>query len=124
MNRLSLIVFLAVIGVNWCLGQQSSSGPPSSQSPPRSVEAEESSSHDTRIDISAPKDDAKDHPGSKDAVGDLEVPENIDNTGVQEFHPWNPLKAIKDIEVGDYYFKKKNYKAALARYKEALFYKD
>jgi len=124
MNRLSLIVFLAVIGVNWCLGQQPSSEPPSSQTPPRSVEAEESSSHDTRIDISAPKDDAKDHPGSKDAVGDLEVPENIDNTGVQEFHPWNPLKAIKDIEVGDYYFKKKNYKAALARYKEALFYKD
>jgi len=47
-----------------------------------------------------------------------------DTTGVQEFHPWNPMKALKDIEVGDYYFKRKNYKAALDRYKEALYYKD
>jgi tetratricopeptide (TPR) repeat protein len=91
-------------------------------------EAEESSSHDTRIDISAPKDDAKNHPASKDAVADLEadaVPDNIGTgDGVQEFHPWNPMKALKDIEVGDFYFKRKNYKAALERYKEALYYKD
>lgn len=124
MNRLSQIVLLAIMGANWCLGQQPSSPPPASPPPPQSVDAGESSSHDTRIDISAPKDDAKNHPGSKDAVGDLEVPENIDTTGVQEFHPWNPMKAMKDVEVGDFYFKKKNYKAALARYKEALYYKD
>ena len=43
---------------------------------------------------------------------------------MQEFHPWNPLKAVKDIEVGDFYFKRKNYKAALGRYKDALYYKD
>ena len=30
---------------------------------------------------------------------------------------------MKDIEVGDFYFKKKNYRAALDRYREALFYK-
>jgi tetratricopeptide (TPR) repeat protein len=92
----------------------------------RNREAEESSSHDTRIDISAPKDDAKNHPASKDAVGDLEgdaVPDTIGD-GVQEFHPWNPMKALKDIEVGDFYFKRKNYKAATERYKEALYYKD
>jgi tetratricopeptide (TPR) repeat protein len=47
-----------------------------------------------------------------------------DSSDVQEFHPWNPMKAIKDIEVGDYYFKRKNYKAALDRYKEALYYKN
>ncbi len=34
------------------------------------------------------------------------------------------MKALKDVEVGDYYFKRKNYRAALDRYKEALFYKD
>jgi Flp pilus assembly protein TadD len=34
------------------------------------------------------------------------------------------MKALKDIEVGDYYFKRTNYKAALDRYKEALYYKD
>jgi len=90
----------------------------------RSREAEESSSHDTRIDISPPKGDAKNHPGSKDAVADLDVIDNPDTSGVQEFHPWNPMKALKDIEVGDFYFKRKNYKAALDRYKEALYYKD
>ena len=93
----------------------------------RSREAEESSSHDTRIDISPPKDDAKNHPASQDAIAGLDIPDFSDDTdtsGVQEFHPWNPMKALKDIEVGDYYFKQKNYKAALDRYKEALYYKD
>jgi tetratricopeptide (TPR) repeat protein len=90
----------------------------------RSREAEESSSHDTRIDISPPKNDAKNHPASKDAVADLDIADNPDTSGVQEFHPWNPMKALKDIEVGDFYFKRKNYKAALDRYKEALYYKD
>ena len=42
---------------------------------------------------------------------------------MSEFHPWNPHKAAKDIEVGDYYFKRKNYRAAEDRYREALFYK-
>jgi len=46
------------------------------------------------------------------------------NAAVSEFHPWNPHKAAKDVEVGDYYFKRKNYRAAEDRYREALFYKD
>ena len=87
-------------------------------------EAEESSSRDARTDLSPPKDDAKEHPYSKTAVADLEPTPASDNTGVQEFHLWNPLKASKDVEVGDYYFKRKNYRAALERYKEALYYKD
>lgn len=89
----------------------------------RNREAQESSSHDTRIDISPPKDDAKTHPASNTAVEDL-TGSDADTSGVQEFHPWNPMKALKDIEVGDFYFKRKNYRAALERYKEALYYKD
>ena len=100
------------------------SGTDKAASQSREATDEESSSRDTRIDTSPPKDDAKNHPGSKAAVADLDVPENIETSGVQEFHPWNPMKALKDIEVGDYYFKRKNYKAALDRYKEALYYKD
>jgi len=46
------------------------------------------------------------------------------NADVSEFHPWNPHKAAKDIEVGDFYFKRKNYRAAEDRYREALVYKD
>jgi tetratricopeptide (TPR) repeat protein len=87
-------------------------------------EPQESSSRDARTDISPPRDDVKEHPDSKEAVGDLEPAPAADTTDVQEFHPWNPMKAAKDVEVGDYYFKRKNYKAALDRYQEALYYKD
>jgi len=97
--------------------------PAAAKAADRTGQAEASSSRDTRIDLSPPKDDAKNHPTSQDAVEDL-VPGNPDTTGIQEFHPWNPLKASKDIQVGDFYFKRKNYKAALERYKEALYYKD
>jgi tetratricopeptide (TPR) repeat protein len=90
----------------------------------RNREAEESSSRDTRIDIRPPKDDAKNHPASQGAVEDLEGSDVADSSGVQEFHPWNPMKARKDMDVGDFYFKRKNYRAALERYKEALYYKN
>jgi tetratricopeptide (TPR) repeat protein len=81
--------------------------------------AEESSSKDTRIDLSPPKDDQKNHPMSGAAVSDAEE----SASDVQEFRPWDPHKAAKDVEVGDFYFKRKNYRAALERYKEALVYK-
>jgi len=100
-------------------------------SPPRSDrvnasdldnEPGESSSKDTQIDLSPPEDDAKAHPQSSEMLMDVEgAPGNGD---VSEFHPWNPHKAAKDIEVGDFYFKRKTYRAAADRYREALFYKD
>lgn len=103
---------------------QSAPGKPAKPQDP-SPGVEESSSRDTRIDISPPKDDAKSHPASKDAVADMEAEASTDSDdNVQEFHPWNPMKAMKDVEVGDFYFKHKNYKAALDRYKEALYYKE
>jgi len=81
--------------------------------------SEESSSKDTRIDLSPPKDDEKNHPTSSATVSDAEDA----TTDVQELHPWDPHKAAKDIEIGDFYFKRKNYRAATERYKEALVYK-
>lgn len=118
-----LFIFLALLATI-SLAQDSSDKAASQKAAERNREAEESSSRDTRIDIRPPKDDDKAHPASAAAVADLTEADNPDNSGVQEFHPWNPLKAMKDIEVGDYYFKRKNYKAALDRYKEALYYKD
>jgi|SRR5579863_1303386 len=85
----------------------------------RARAAEESSSKDTRIDLSPPGDDQKNHPQSGAAVVDAEDAAS----DVQEMHPWDPHKAAKDVEVGDFYFKRKNYHAALERYKEALIYK-
>src|SRR5437879_9377509 len=82
--------------------------------------SEESSSKDTRIDLTPPKDDQKNHPMSGVAISDAEE----SASDVQEFHPWDPHKAAKDVEVGDFYFKRKNYRAALERYREALQWKD
>jgi Flp pilus assembly protein TadD len=42
---------------------------------------------------------------------------------VGEIHPWDPHKAAKDVEVGDFYFKRGNFRAAEDRYREALLYK-
>lgn len=80
--------------------------------PPRSDGQAESSSKDTMIDISPPKGDSMAHPNSGTVADD-----------VLELHPYNPMKAMKDVEVGDYHFKRKNYPAAISRYREALEYK-
>jgi len=79
--------------------------------PPRSdqLAPDESSSKQTQIDISPPSGDEK-HPGNSDSE-------------LSEFHPWDPHKAAKCIEVGDWYFKQENYRAAMSRYQEALEWK-
>jgi tetratricopeptide (TPR) repeat protein len=138
MRRLACLGLLSVCLCGWAAAQvetvpSSGKEPAPNQKPPRSDKGrsdEESSSRDTRIDLSPPRDDVKNHPYSgaalsdaKDAAGEGDGEANPD-ADVQEFHPWDPHKAAKDVEVGDYYFKKKNYKAALDRYREALLYKD
>jgi tetratricopeptide (TPR) repeat protein len=82
----------------------------------------QSSSKDTQIDLSPPPDDSREHPDSAEILKDeTSAPANGD---INETHPWDPHKAAKDIEVGDFYFKRKNYRAAEDRYREALYYKD
>jgi len=87
-----------------------------------SLEEGESSSKDSLIDLSPPPDDTNAHPKSSEILTDAEG--SLGNADVSEFHPWDPHKAAKDIEVGDFYFKRKNYRAAEDRYREALIYKD
>jgi tetratricopeptide (TPR) repeat protein len=77
----------------------------------------ESSSKDTQIDLSPPPGEEKNGSGGS---GD----DQADSGDVSEFHPWDPHKAAKDMEVGDFYFRKKNYIAAESRYREALEYKE
>jgi tetratricopeptide (TPR) repeat protein len=151
MRSVLLVVFLASSVAVWAQNSSpSNSAPASSQAPdssnssapkpatphnptlapPRSdrvnandLEDGESSSKDNPIDLSPPADDEKAHPDSSDILMDAEGAPG--NAAVSEFHPWNPHKAAKDIEVGDYYFKeRKNYRAAADRYREALFYKE
>ena len=103
-----------------------------SMAPPRSdrVQADDlgsgvgdSSSKDTQVDLSPPADDAKVHPQSSTALADAEAA-SLDAGGISEVHTWDPHKAAKDVEVGDFYFRRKNYHAAEDRYREALRYKD
>jgi tetratricopeptide (TPR) repeat protein len=72
----------------------------------------DSSSRKEIIDLSPPTGDIQEHPESQAA-----------EENVNEMRPWDPHRASKDIEVGDYYFKQKNYRGAEMRYRDALFYK-
>jgi tetratricopeptide (TPR) repeat protein len=129
MRRFFPLATVCLLLGGWALAQQQSQPDPAqpgqNQAPPRSdrarnAEAGESSSSDTRIDLSPPKDDAKKHPNS--GIDDKDPEDEPDD--VQEMHPWNPYRAMKDDEVGEFYFKKKDYKAALARYQDALIWKE
>jgi tetratricopeptide (TPR) repeat protein len=128
-RSLEYLLLLAVVGLTSAMGQQPTATPqdkmdptmrPSSE-PPRSDPSarggSDSSSKDRDTDISPPADDAKDHPGSEDV--------NIDDAnGVTEMKPWNPHQADKDVEIGQYYFKQSNFRAAESRFREALYWQD
>lgn len=124
-STLRITSCLALLGWSLAAWPQQDQQPPTptetqDNSRGRSERASEmSSSKDTRIDLAPPNDDAQKHPQSGGAI----IDEEDRGSDVQEFHPWDPHKAAKNIEVGDFYYKRKNYRAALERYKEALIYK-
>src|SRR5690242_2968501 len=68
----------------------------------------ESSSRDTQIDLD-------NHPTKEEPA-----PAEEDGSVLK---PWDPHKAAKDVEVGQWYLKLKNYRAALERFNSALTYK-
>jgi tetratricopeptide (TPR) repeat protein len=70
----------------------------------------ESSSRDSEIDLNA---------GSRSR---LPVPADNDNDD-GGFRPYDPHRAMKDLEVGNFYLKRGNYRAALERFNDALKYK-
>lgn len=140
---LRCIPLIFVLLLAGAAAQQQGNKPPKlppNQPPPRSQQetdepvlrtrpggGPQSSSKETPPDLSPPQNDAKDHPDSDSALHEAEdaagLYEGDEIGGVEEFRVWNPHKAEKDVEVGDFYFKRKNYRAALDRYREALYYK-
>jgi tetratricopeptide (TPR) repeat protein len=132
MRRVFLIVLVSLSLGGWAIAQQqpqqpdqAQDQPGQNQAPPRSApatDAGESSSRDTRVDISPPKDDSKNHPNS--GVVETNPEDEPEGGDVTEMHPWNPYRAMKDDEVGEFYMKRKNYRAALARYQDALIWKE
>lgn len=60
------------------------------------------------------------------SLGSDRAPSNGNDSGssdVNETHPFDPHRAAKDVEVGEFYIKRKNYRAALDRFNDALLYK-
>ena len=80
---------------------------PSEDQPTSKDTPGQASSKESKGDSSAPLGDLQDHPES-------------DSGTTGEMHVWNPHKADKDVEVGDFHMKRRNYPAAESRYREAL----
>ena len=118
MSRCVAVLAVLLVTVGVCLGQfEPGSGgkgqapantPPPRSDQPGSENPNESSSRDTQIDLSPPANDYS-HEGA-------------DISDVTEFHKYDPHRADKDLEVGDYYQKQGNYRGALMRYEDALEY--
>ncbi len=79
--------------------------PKNEPAPRSSASGDQASSKSSAVDLSPPTGDTS---GSGAA------------TDVQELHPYNPHKADQNVEIGDFYFKRGNYRAAESRYAEAL----
>ncbi|MFB3916049.1 MAG: tol-pal system YbgF family protein [Terriglobales bacterium] len=98
---------LVVALISLCAFAQQSGSPPRSAPPPWSGE---SSSKDTKVDLSPPP-------------GESGLPA-VSGSDTHELRPWDPHKADKNVEIGDFYFKRRNYGAAVSRYREALYWQD
>lgn len=55
-------------------------------------------------------------------IRDTDIAEGKEETTVEKEKPYDPLMAQKTVKIGDFYYKKKNYTAAIQRYIEALEY--
>jgi len=65
-----------------------------------------------------PQDNASPKAKPAPQTQEQEPPEEDESLAKKEYS-FNPLEAEKDLKVGDYYFRKGNYKAAVSRFREA-----
>ncbi len=65
-----------------------------------------------------PQSKTKPSEQSKPQVQEQEPPEEDENIAPKEYS-FNPLEADRNLRIGNYYFKKGNYKAAVNRFREA-----
>ena len=63
---------------------------------------------------------AQTRPSRPALIRDTETAEGKDEEEASKEKPFNPLLAEKSVKIGDFYFKKKNYAAAIQRYLEAI----
>ncbi|MFH1575185.1 MAG: tetratricopeptide repeat protein [Acidobacteriota bacterium] len=65
---------------------------------------------------------ARPAPQKPKLIRDTAVAEGLEETEAGKEKIYNPMLAEKSVGIGDFYFKKKNYDAAIERYLEALEY--
>jgi tetratricopeptide (TPR) repeat protein len=53
-----------------------------------------------------------------------QLPPEEDKAKLTEEYSFNPVKSNKDVSVGEFYFKKNDYKAAAGRFREATKWND
>jgi|SRR5579859_1229317 len=87
-------------------GTKPGAGAAAPKGAPAADNSTESSSKETKF---IPIDDSPTHKSGGDDINEL--------------RPYDPHRAAKDVEVGNYYRDQKNYKGAIARYLDALAYK-
>ncbi len=92
-------------------GEQSKDGQDQQDEPAQPIG--ESSSADSKIVLGASPKSSNPNGSSNDAG----------SSDVNETYPFDPHRAAKDVEVGEFYLKRKNYRAALDRFNDALRYK-
>ena len=134
---------LLLLAVAWCVGIYAQDrspddqphitprSEPKQQNPKRSkpVTPDQQQDPTPDQDSSAPGGNAKGESSSRDSLIDEGAPPDRPSSpgfaggGAIEMRPYDPHKAAKDLEVGQYYLKRKNYRAALDRFNEALEYK-
>jgi tetratricopeptide (TPR) repeat protein len=61
---------------------------------------------------------------SEPDIPKAEMPPEEDKTDAPKVYSFNPVQSQREVEVGDEYFKKGNYTAALSRYDEATKWND
>ena len=122
LRRGSLLFVFFACALAWGQGTptaepKSGTPPPKNPPPPRSEpvqDPKESSSKDSQTDIRDP---------SGQMPPEMNEGEESSDSDVQEMHPYDPHRAEHNVEVGDYLMRRKNYRAAESRYREALEYK-
>ena len=67
---------------------------------------------------------AADQKAKSQSEAEEQAPPEEDESAAPKQYSFNPLQASKDVKVGNYYFKKGNYKAAARRFREATRWND
>jgi predicted Zn-dependent protease len=69
--------------------------------------------------VALPADKPKERPKEPPPGVMEQLPQEEDESAVVKEYTFNPLQALKEIQTGNFYFKKGNYKAAAFRFREA-----